>query len=265
VFIDVRTREAGGDGYEAETTSRGAGSGSGGAAHDERNGSGGGESGGVSSPKGGGSKRDEPDAAARGRGDDGGGGEEQDRDGDEHERGGSDLRRRAFFGESSGSLGDSSVSAARFEELREFEARRAALKALVNSPRPPARRSVVVGRWPSLLRASAKTFRSRRFSSFASTAEEAAAAVAAGDQAGPEGVMTCTGVLTRRKESPSPPASDNASATGRTYDDITESPPPHLRCAVSPLSLCHPSSGAPPRFYRILLRQRPGVEAGGVV
>ena len=123
-------------------------------------------------------------AAARGRGDDGGGGEEQDRDGDEHERGGSVLRRRAFFGESSGSLDDNSVSAARFEELREFEARHAALKAIVNSPRPPARHSVVVGRWPSLLRASAKTFRSRRFSSFASTAEEAAAAAIAAARIG---------------------------------------------------------------------------------
>ena len=43
-----------------------------------------------------------------------------------------------------------------------------------------------------------------------------------------------TGVLTRREESPSPPASDDASATGCTYDDIAKPPPPHLRCVVSP-------------------------------
>ena len=38
------------------------------------------------------------------------------------------------------------------------------------------------------------------------------------------------------------PALDDASATGRTYDDITKSPPPHLRCVVSPLffSVTHP-------------------------
>ena len=42
------------------------------------------------------------------------------------------------------------------------------------------------------------------------------------------------------EESPWPPASDDASATGRTYDDITKSPPPHLRCVVSPLSSLPP-------------------------
>ena len=42
-----------------------------------------------------------------------------------------------------------------------------------------------------------------------------------------------TGVLTPREESPSPPAPDDASATGCTYDDITKSPPPHLRCVIS--------------------------------
>ena len=45
-----------------------------------------------------------------------------------------------------------------------------------------------------------------------------------------------TGVLMRREESPSPPAPADASATGRTYDDITKPPPLHLRCVVSPLS-----------------------------
>ena len=50
----------------------------------------------------------------------------------------------------------------------------------------------------------------------------------------------CTDVLTSREESPSPPAPDDASATGRTYDDITKSPPPHLRCVVSPLSSLPP-------------------------
>ena len=37
-------------------------------------------------------------------------------------------------------------------------------------------------------------------------------------------------------ESSSPPAPDDASVTARTYDDITKSPPPHLRCVVSPRS-----------------------------
>ena len=49
-----------------------------------------------------------------------------------------------------------------------------------------------------------------------------------------------TGVLTPRKESPSPPAPDDASATGCTYDDITKSPPPHLRCVISPLPSLSP-------------------------
>ena len=40
--------------------------------------------------------------------------------------------------------------------------------------------------------------------------------------------------------------SNNASATGLTYDDITKSAPPHLRCVVSLFPLCHSSSGAPP-------------------
>ena len=49
-----------------------------------------------------------------------------------------------------------------------------------------------------------------------------------------------TSVLTLREESPSLPAPDDASATGRTYDDITKPPPPHLRCVVSPLSSLPP-------------------------
>ena len=61
-----------------------------------------------------------------------------------------------------------------------------------------------------------------------------------------------TDVLTRREESPSPPAPDDASATGRTYDDITKSPPPHLRCVVSPLSSLPPvlrcTAASLPRF-----------------
>ena len=81
-----------------------------------------------------------------------------------------------------------------------------------------------------------------------------------------------TGVLTRREESPSQAAPDDASATGLTYDDITKSPPPHLRCVVSLLSspppvrffpLRHPSSGAPPRHYRVfVVADVPGFEAG---
>ena len=57
-----------------------------------------------------------------------------------------------------------------------------------------------------------------------------------------------TGLIARPGESSSPPApefpsplaSDDASTTGRTYDDITKSPPPHLRCVVSPLSSLPP-------------------------
>ena len=50
----------------------------------------------------------------------------------------------------------------------------------------------------------------------------------------------CTGALTRREESPPPPAPDGASATGCTYDDMTKLPPSHLRCVVSPLSSLSP-------------------------
>ena len=73
------------------------------------------------------------------------------------------------------------------------------------------------------------------------------------------GVLTCTGVMTRREKSPSPPALDDASATGRTYDDITKSPPPHLRCVVSPFFSLSPAllciAVLLPRFFR----RRPGV------
>jgi len=117
--------------------------------HDERSGGGAGAGGGVSSPEGGGRARDVRDAAARGRGNDDGGMGEQDRGGDERERGESVLRRRAFFGESSGSL-DDSATAARLEALRERDARRAAQDALTNS----ARRRAVVGRWSSSSRTS---------------------------------------------------------------------------------------------------------------
>ena len=57
-------------------------------------------------------------------------------------------------------------------------------------------------------------------------------------------------------ESPSPPAPDGASASARTYDDITKSPPLHLRCVVSPLcSLL--LSGAPPHHYHVFLADVP--------
>ena len=50
----------------------------------------------------------------------------------------------------------------------------------------------------------------------------------------------CTGVMRSREEPSSPPAPDYAIATGRTYDDITVSPPPYLRCVASPLSTLPP-------------------------
>ena len=59
--------------------------------------------------------------------------------------------------------------------------------------------------------------------------------------------------LPRREKSPSPPAPDDASATGRTYDDITKPPPPHLRCVVSPLSSLPPvprcTAASLPRWF----------------
>ena len=42
---------------------------------------------------------------------------------------------------------------------------------------------------------------------------------------------------------------DDASAAGRTYDDITKSPPRHLRCVVSPLSSLPPTH--PPVHRRV--------------
>ena len=42
------------------------------------------------------------------------------------------------------------------------------------------------------------------------------------------------------EESPLPPASDDARATGRTYDEVTKLPPPHLRYVVSPLPAVPP-------------------------
>ena len=69
-------------------------------------------------------------------------------------------------------------------------------------------------------------------------AAEYAAAVAAAAADDDDGVHT--GVSTRREESPSPPASDDASTTGRTCYDVTKLPPPHLRYVVSPLSSLPP-------------------------
>ena len=57
-------------------------------------------------------------------------------------------------------------------------------------------------------------------------------------------------VLTRREESPSSPAPGGASPTGRTYDDFTKTPPPHLRCVVSPLS-SFLSTTCPPVHRRV--------------
>ena len=79
----------------------------------------------------------------------------------------------------------------------------------------------------------------------------AAAAAAAGGIGLQLSQLLCTGVSTCQEEPPSPPALDNASATGRTYGDIIKSPPPHLWCVVSPLSSLLPTSGAPPRHHRI--------------
>ena len=62
------------------------------------------------------------------------------------------------------------------------------------------------------------------------------------------GVSSVLGVLTRKKESPSPPAPDGASTAGSTYADMTKSPPRHLWCV--------------PRHNHIFFSpRRPGVEA----
>ena len=93
-----------------------------------------------------------------------------------------------------------------------------------------------------------------------SSGTSAAAAAAAGGLGLQLSEMLCTGVLTRKEESPSPPAPESpslpgpydASATGRTYDDITKSPPPHLRCVVSPLPSLPPAlrcTAAPPPHF----------------
>ena len=60
---------------------------------------------------------------------------------------------------------------------------------------------------------------------------------------------------------------DDASAAGRTYDDIINSPPRHLRCVVSPLSsLSSLPPIRPPVHRRVTTeffnRRRPGVETG---
>ena len=59
-----------------------------------------------------------------------------------------------------------------------------------------------------------------------------------------------TDVLTCREEPPSSPTPEDASKTGRTYDDITKSPP--LWCVLSPLSslspILHCTAAPLPRF-----------------
>ena len=72
-----------------------------------------------------------------------------------------------------------------------------------------------------------------------------------------------TDVMTRQEEPPSPPAPVDASATGHTYEDMTKSPPPHLRCVISRLSSLSPflrcTATSLPFFF---CRQRSAVEAG---
>ena len=72
-----------------------------------------------------------------------------------------------------------------------------------------------------------------------------------------------TGVLTCREEPPSLPAApDDASTTGCTYDDITKSPPSHLRCVVSPFSSLSPvlrcTAASLPNLCRRRLKVEPG-------
>ena len=72
-------------------------------------------------------------------------------------------------------------------------------------------------------------------------------------------------VWTYGEESPSPPASDDASATGRTYDDVTKLPPPHLRYVISPLPVGPPvlrCTAAPHHNHTFFCRRRRGIEAG---
>ena len=58
-----------------------------------------------------------------------------------------------------------------------------------------------------------------------------------------------------RREPPSSPAPEDASKTGRTYGDITKSPPPYLRCVLSPLSslspILHCTAAPLPRFLNV--------------
>ena len=61
-----------------------------------------------------------------------------------------------------------------------------------------------------------------------------------------------TDVSTHREEPSSPPSPDGASTIGRSYDDITKTPPPYLRCVVSSLSSQSPilrcTAASLPRF-----------------
>ena len=95
-------------------------------------------------------------------------------------------------------------------------------------------------------------------------ASAAAAAAAAGGLGLQLQQMLCTGVSTRQEEVPSPPAPFDPGETGRTYDGFTKSPPPHIRCVVSPASSLPPAlsgavSGAQPRHYRVFVADVPGL------
>jgi hypothetical protein len=71
---------------------------------------------------------------------------------------------------------------------------------------------------------------------------------------------SCVFMLLSQAESPWPPAPDDASATGYTYDDITKMPPPHLWCVVSPLSSLPPTHWC--TFSSLPRLLSPRVEAG---
>ena len=71
---------------------------------------------------------------------------------------------------------------------------------------------------------------------------------------------SCVFMLLCQEESPWPPAPDDASMTGCTYDDITKTPPPHLRCVVSPLSSLPPTHWC--TFSSLPRLLSPRVEAG---
>jgi len=119
--------------------------------HDERGGGDGGGGGGVSSPEGGGRERESPPEAEA-----------------------LCERRRAFSGESSGSLNDR-VTASRLETLRERDARHASQDAPTNSVAVAKKR---LFRERAGRRSRSPTRRTQE------AAEEAAAVVAAGDRAG---------------------------------------------------------------------------------